>query len=282
MKSPWFILAGIFWLGMNLLLWRSEYGTGVSGNPLPVETVLSRILETPDPSELEILYQNQRVGNCRWVVTQLGVNDTPEEVSPGSEVDLEAAEMSGLIRDIKAFSLHLDGHLDWKDQPRRIRFMLDLDLTGDREWTAFDGKIGWGDQWFHIQTKREEEEVRFKLEESGNEVDMSLTPSQLKDPGSLITQWSALNPLMGALLAPFLSQWSSLQKQVQLSSDTGEDWKAFSNWISIAHSRMRVYRVEAQGVLMKDLSLTVNRAGEILHVTLPQGVELKNDAVLGL
>jgi hypothetical protein len=54
MNRVWLILAGCFWVGMNVLLWRSEYGGGSTGTPLPVDNVVAKILETPDPSELEI------------------------------------------------------------------------------------------------------------------------------------------------------------------------------------------------------------------------------------
>ena len=128
MKHGWLLLAGGFWLIMNLLLWRSEYGAGVSGNPLPVEKVLSRILETPDPSELDIYLGNEKKGSCRWMVVQLGEEGmVAAENDREGDVDLEAAEMAGLIQDIHAYAISLDGQLQWEDQPRRIRFMIQLD-----------------------------------------------------------------------------------------------------------------------------------------------------------
>jgi hypothetical protein len=125
MKSGWLILTGLFWLGMNVLLWRSEYGGGSQGNPLPVKTVISKILDTPDPSELDIFYQEKSVGHCRWVVTQLGQGDLQDEASDtvdiGDDVDLEAAEMSGLIRDVRSYIVNVDGYV----QGARIRVVFD-------------------------------------------------------------------------------------------------------------------------------------------------------------
>ena len=80
MKFLWLILTGLFCLCMNVLLWRSEYGGGSKGNPLPVNKVVAKILDTPDPSELDIFYQGKPVGHCRWVVTQLGQDDPEESV----------------------------------------------------------------------------------------------------------------------------------------------------------------------------------------------------------
>ena len=70
------------------------------------------------------------------------------------DVDLEAAEMAGLIQDIHAYAISLDGQLQWEDQPRRIRFMIQLDLSSDRQWVSLDGKVGMAGTWVHIHARR--------------------------------------------------------------------------------------------------------------------------------
>jgi len=59
-------------------------------------------------------------------------------------------------------------------------------------------------------------------------------------------------------------------------------WKAASDWLNVAHSRMRVYRMA--GPYGEDLpfKVTINRAGEILLVELPRGLRLRNQGVLEL
>ena len=285
MKSVWLILAGLFWLGMNFLLWRSEYGGGSQGNPLPVKTVISKILETPDPSELEIYYQNESIGGCRWVVTQVGEGDVPDEITAEDDVDIEAAEMAGLIRNIEHFAIQIDGHLQWKDESRRIRFMLHLDLSPSREWIAFDAKVGFPGAWFQIESRRINRLIRVQFDQGDTTLDMELSFDQLENPEALIAHWTAGNPMIAGLIAPLVSQIATLRSSLVSgdagASSLGSDWKAFSDWISVAHSRMRIYRLESQGTGRQSITLTTNKAGEILTVTLPHRVALKNEDMLG-
>lgn len=284
MNRAWLVLAGCFWVGMNVLLWRSEYGGGSTGTPLPVSNVISKILETPDPSELEIYYQNQRVGSCRWMVTQLSEAGFEEDLD--DEVDLEAAEMSGLIKDIKSFSVNLDGHLQWHQQPRRIRYMLTIDLTPDWQWSALDAKVGFRDQWFHVHSKQEEGTVLIEFEQGDAKWDTKITFEQLENPEALLQQWLSENPILVGLAAPLLAQARALSGFESTSpaglTDWGNQWEAFSDWLTIAHSRMRVYRIEHARDPQPSISVTINRAGEILKVMLPQRIVIKNESVLGL
>lgn len=284
MNRVWLILAGCFWLGMNVLLWRSEYGGGSTGTPLPVDNVVAKILETPDPSELEIYYQNERVGSCRWMVSQL--SEIEHEPDTGDEVDLEAAEMSGLIKKIKSFAINLDGHLQWQEQTRRIRYMLNVNLTPDWKWTSLDAKVGFRDQWFHVHSKQSEGTVSFELEQGASKWDSVITFEQLKRPEALLEQWLPENPLLVGLAAPLLAQAKALVGDVNNPAlglaSWGDNWKAYSDWLTIAHSRMRVYRMEHALDDKPSVSVTINRAGEILTVTLPQRLLIKNEGVLGL
>lgn len=284
MNRVWLILAGCFWVGMNVLLWRSEYGGGSTGNPLPVDNVISKILETPDPSELEIYHQNERVGSCRWMVTQL--SEAGNEPDEDADVDLEAAEMSGLIKNIKSFSVNLDGHLHWEQQARRVRYMLNINLTPDWQWTSLDAKIGFRDQWFHVHSRRSQETVRLEFEQGTNVWNTEITFEQLKQPDALLAQWMSDNPILVGLAAPLIAQIRALtpaddNEQTPFQS-WGNHWEAYSDWLTIAHSRMRVYRIEHALAEKASISITINRAGEILTVTLPQRILLKNEGVLGL
>ena len=47
-----FLSIAAFWVAMNLLLWRSEYGSRGSGIPVPVDLVWRKNLTAPDTSSL--------------------------------------------------------------------------------------------------------------------------------------------------------------------------------------------------------------------------------------
>ena len=291
MKHGWLLLAGGFWLVMNLLLWRSEYGAGVSGNPLPVEKVLSRILETPDPSELDIYLGNEKKGSCRWMVVQVGEEGmVAAEKDQEGDVDLEAAEMAGLIQDIHAYAISLDGQLQWEDQPRRIRFMIQLDLSSDRQWVSLDGKVGMAGTWVHIHARRGEETFAIELdEEDAQTARIEWSFDELRDPETALAKLTSLSGLPPLAVSMILGSVKSLpnMKVVDRPSDPSPEagfaaWKAASDWLNVAHSRMRVYRMD--GPYGEDLpfKVTINRAGEILLVELPRGLRFRNQGVLEL
>lgn len=305
MKRRWLWLAGGFWVLMNALLWRAEYGGGARGNPLPVSNVLSRIMETPDPSELDIYLGQEKWGSCRWMVVQVGQEGpSPGEASAtlaDQEVDLEAAEMSGLIRDITAFTISLDGYLQWEDRPRGIRFMLQLEMTPARDWVALDGKVGMLGTWLHLHADQKSEQFTVELDQDGSRTAFEWGLQELKDPRQWVQKLSdqgvlpplVLPLLMGALdWIPSLpealsdsgvSSASSLAHSPDLSSNAeGATWSAFSDWLNVAHSRLRIYRLEGPYGEALPFQVTVNRAGEILLVELPRGLKLSNQSVLGL
>lgn len=291
MKHGWLILTGLFWLGMNVLLWRSEYGGGSQGNPLPIKTVISKILDTPDPSELDIYYQNNRVGHCRWVVTQLGQGDAqelaPDAIDAGDDVDLEAAEMSGLIKDVRNYIVNVDGHVQGGgEDPRRVRFMLNIRLSPQWQWTRFDGKLGFRNQWIHLRSDKEEQSFLLKVEQEGTHWETKFTFDQMSNPQALIGQLSKENPLIAMTLTPLMGLINSYQQSDSVANLQSENWanswNAFSDWMTVAHSRMRIYRLESGESRRSALSITVNRAGEIISVNAPQKISLRNENVLGL
>src|SRR5512136_508398 len=57
----------LFWLAMNVLLWRSEFGPrNPMGSVVPVEAVWRKILTAPDDSALEIRHRGKKIGFCHW------------------------------------------------------------------------------------------------------------------------------------------------------------------------------------------------------------------------
>ena len=62
-----FPLIALFWVVMNFLLWRSEFGgRGEIGGAVPVEVVWNKILTAPDDSALEVSHRGTKIGYFRW------------------------------------------------------------------------------------------------------------------------------------------------------------------------------------------------------------------------
>ena len=54
-----FILVTAFWVAMNVLLWRAEYGSRNAGVPVPLDLVCRKILTAPDASAMSVFQDGQ-------------------------------------------------------------------------------------------------------------------------------------------------------------------------------------------------------------------------------
>ena len=61
-----FLLIAAFWVAMNVLLWRAEYGSHGAGVRVPVDLVWRKILTAPDISSLTVFQEGQRTGFCEF------------------------------------------------------------------------------------------------------------------------------------------------------------------------------------------------------------------------
>ena len=55
-----------FFVAMNVLLWRSEFGGHQFGVTVPPETVWEKVLTAPDTSLLTIRHHGKKIGTCQW------------------------------------------------------------------------------------------------------------------------------------------------------------------------------------------------------------------------
>ena len=62
----------------------------------------------------------------------------------------------------------------------------------------------------------------------------------------------------------------------------GLDWKARTDWLNIAHERVRAYRIEARLLDKYRAALVISRVGELMRVELPAGVQLVNETLTNL
>jgi hypothetical protein len=98
--------------------------------------------------------------------------------------------------------------------------------------------------------------------------------SDLQNPVMLMQEFDVPAPLG---LLGMLGSGREYQTNNPLS--LGLDWKARNDWISIGHTSVRDYRVEASLLDRYRIIILVSSVGEILHVYLPDDWELVNDQI---
>src|SRR5437879_928466 len=109
-----FIVITLFWLLMNVLLWRAEYGDrSPAHTPVPAEVVWQKMLTAPDTSSLTIFHHGKKIGFCHWI-TSVG-----QELSKLREED---APPEGMVPRVGGYRIQLEGNLALPDFPNRVRF----------------------------------------------------------------------------------------------------------------------------------------------------------------
>ncbi|HYG35772.1 MAG TPA: hypothetical protein VEC99_13360, partial [Clostridia bacterium] len=82
--------ATLFWVTMNVLLWRAEYGNhATTGSAIPAHVVWEKILTAPDSSSLTILHNGKKIGFCHWL-TSIGEDLSkmkPDDAAPEGMVE---------------------------------------------------------------------------------------------------------------------------------------------------------------------------------------------------
>jgi hypothetical protein len=80
-----FLSIAAFWVAMNILLWRSEYGSRGSGIPVPVDLVWRKVLTAPDTSSLTVYQDGQKTGFCEFSTSVEQAMSVLDEDNPPPE-----------------------------------------------------------------------------------------------------------------------------------------------------------------------------------------------------
>jgi hypothetical protein len=268
-----FLLIALFWLTMTYLLWRSEYvGHNQVGSSVPVELVWRKILTAPDDSRLEIMHNGKKVGYCRWAAN-IGQDQAVGRIL-SDEVPPE-----GMAPALVNYRLNFEGNLALSDYGSRMRFDLEVRLTTNHVWQAFDLRLNLRPTIWEVHSVASEEKVRFVTSDRDGKSERVFKFADLQNPQALLQDFDVPAPLgMLGLLSPFPHSQTPAPALPPLSLD----WKARNDWIPIGHTSVRAYRLEATVLDRYRMRVIVSRVGEILRVELPDGWELLNDQLISL
>lgn len=256
-----------FWVTMNVLLWRAEYGAAPAlGSTVPPQVVWDKILTAPDSSSLTIFHKGKKLGFCHWMTS---VGEDLAKMSSGE------TPPEGMVRKISGYRLELNGSVMVSDVDR-LRFDSHLNLGRNRNWEDFSLRLGLRPSSWEIKSIATEQTVRFSWQEETQKFDRVIKFSQLENPEDLLRQF--LGPLgAGALggldLRPTPDRPGPRTPQI--------NWKARNETAKFGHSSIRLYRLQTKLWDRFSVVAFVSRVGEILRVELPDGIVLSNDQLGG-
>jgi len=264
----YFPLVAFFWIVMNVLLWRAEFGGGPElSSSVSTEVVWQKILTAPDDSTLEISRNGKRVGYCRW-----GPN-AGEELATG-KISRDDFVPEGMVKQLRRYTIDLEGNLLSGEPATRVRFNLHLVLATNHLWRELSLRIATRPEVWIIHTTAADQTLEIKYEDESGKWTRRFTFDELRDPRKLLEEFAGPLPL--ALVGPL----TGLEEPKNLS--LGLKWEARNDWLKIGHSQVRVYRLQAHLLDRYQVVVVVSRVGEIMRVELPGGWALVNEAVASL
>ncbi|MDB6068623.1 MAG: hypothetical protein JWR26_4831 [Pedosphaera sp.] len=261
----------LFWVTMSVLLWQSEFGGRKEpGGRVPAEVVWRKILTAPDISSLDLFHHQMKVGYCRWTansgqdqgVRKIIADELPPEPNPGAST---------------GYRLDLEGNLSLDNIPGRVRFDMGLGLATNELWQEFNLRFTLRRKIWLIHSLASEQSLHLRTESEEEKSEQVFKFADFQNPQALLQEFD-LPPSFEFLGAMGLSPGS--QKAPSLS--VGLHWEAWNDWITIGHTSVRSYRLQARLLDRYSIVVIVSRVGEILRVELPEGWSLVNDQVANL
>ncbi len=260
------VLAGLFWLGMNLLLWHAEFGQHrLLAGQMPVEIVWQKILTAQDSSPLEIRQHGKHVGFCRWTTTIQEAAPSPADEPAGSSPD-------GIVKRPIGYKIDLDGHAAVGEFTERLRFDCQARFDTNYNLRQFRLELRLLSARCEISANAAEETLQLTLDDgTGQVVGRKFRLSQLRDPELLQDQ--LLGPLSTERLGVAML-WPGLNRARALAAEFKAT--AQNDWLRIGQATIRVHKIEVQLPSRRRAIIYVSRVGEILRVELPGDLVLLN------
>jgi hypothetical protein len=251
-----FIAIAVFWVTMNVLLWRVEYGSQGSESAVPVPLVWRKILTAPDASSLSIYQDGERSGFCEFstsIETEMAKLD--EDKPPPEGVVTRAG-----------YQIRLNGNTSLGDFTNRVRFDGRLSFSSSRQWRELNLKLSSHTASVEIHSVATNQTVHLRIINDGGVIERDLAFADLEDPNALLREFAGNfgGGLLGALDLPLLPQEPAMLAQPV-------HWEARRDRLKIGNEPVAVYRLETH-VLGYSIIIYTSTLGEILRVELPDGL----------
>lgn len=266
----YFSVVILFWVTMNILLWRSEMSSqhGGSGSAVPPSLVWSRILTAPDDSSLDVFQQGRRLGHCRWWAN---ITESPS----AAPSDTETTQIEGRVGRITGYTLDLEGNIQIRADQPRLRFTWHSEFESNRTWRNMSLRLNARPLAIDVKADASSQTVTIASHGEQSQWEREFTFAELSRPAKLL---GGLGLPFGNLLLPGLIAAPPAELNSIANLDPGLNWEARTDWLEAGNARVRVYRLHARLFDKYEAVIYVSRVGEILRVELPGDVLLVNEA----
>ena len=253
-----FIAIAAFWVTMNVLLWRMEFGAHGGDTPVPLGLVWRKILTAPDASSLSVFQNGQRSGYCEFS-TSIG-----QEMAA---LDADKPPPEGLVARA-GYQIHLAGNFALGDFTNRVKFDGRASFGSAHQWRELTLKVTLRQAMVEIRSQATNQNVHVKITSEGGMLERDLTFADLQNPDALVRAFAGdfAGSLLGGVGLPALPSAAS----------AAPAWTARRTRVRIGSEPVPVYQVETR-LLDQAIVIDVSTLGEILSVDLPGNISARID-----
>jgi len=251
-----FLLIAVFWIAMNVLLWRAEYVQGGTGMRVPAALVLQKVLTAPDVSSLNVFQGGDRIGFCEFstsVEQEMAALDEGKPVPEG-------------VNNRAGYQIRFNGNVSLGDFTNRLTFNGTIEFSRQRAWRELNLKVSSHFATIGIHSRAAEQSVQLTITSDDISTERTFRFNDLGNPNGLLHAFggSLGSDWFQGLDLPVVSGTPNLLAQ-------NIHWEAHLDRLTVGRESVPAYCLEAR-VLDHPVVIYVSTLGEILHVELPGGV----------
>lgn len=251
-----FLFIAVFWITMNVLLWRAEYVQDGTGIRVPIALVLQKVLTAPDISSLTVFQGGDRVGFCEFSTS---VEQEMASLDEGKPIPEGVNTHAG-------YQIRFNGNVGLGDFTNRLTFNGVVEFSRKREWRELNLKVSSHFATVEIHSRAAERSIQLIITSDDVSTERVFSFDDLEDSnlllrsfaGSLGGEWAE------GLNLPVLTETPDLFAQ-------NIHWEAHLDHLTIGRESVPAYCLKAR-VLDHPIVIYISTLGEILHVELPGGV----------
>ena len=255
-----FLAIVAFWLTMNALLWRAEFGASGGDTPVPVQLVWRKILTAPDASSLSVYQNGDRMGYCEFSTGVGQQMATFDQDKPPPENFVAHA----------GYLIHAAGNVALGDFTNRLKFDARVRFATAHRWQELNLKITSRLAVIEIHSLATNQTAHVRFSNDGTPLlERDFTFAELQNPGTV------LRALTGNFADGFFGP-ADLPELVPDAVAQKIEWAARRTRLKVGTEAMPVYRLETS-VLGHPVIVDVSTLGEILCIELPGDITARMD-----